>query len=132
MRSCPHKFSQARATKAAKLCQPCYRDWEAAHRLHRLALAVLSDASSRYSIPRVRFDIEEVTEDTCLFFYRFTHAQLRRLQKAFQLPDVICTGGGIHARNAVVWKGCVSHSIGVSKSMAVHLRYLWPMAERAE
>ncbi|ETI54939.1 hypothetical protein F441_02303 [Phytophthora nicotianae CJ01A1] len=56
-------------------------DWEAAHRLHRLALAVLNDASPRYSIPRVRFDIEEVTEDTCLFF---------------------------------------------------HLRYLWPMAERAE
>ncbi|ETI50598.1 hypothetical protein F443_05887, partial [Phytophthora nicotianae P1569] len=37
-------------------------DWEAAHRLHRLALAVLSDASPRYSIPGVRFDIEEVTE----------------------------------------------------------------------
>ncbi|ETK79721.1 hypothetical protein L915_14442, partial [Phytophthora nicotianae] len=34
-------------------------DGEAAHRLHRLALALLSDASPRYSIPRVRFDIEE-------------------------------------------------------------------------
>ncbi|ETL80671.1 hypothetical protein L917_18857, partial [Phytophthora nicotianae] len=73
-------------------------DWEAAHRLHRLALAVLSDASSRYSIPRVCFDIQEVTEDMCLFFYRFTHAQLRRLQKAFQLPDVIRTEGEGHSR----------------------------------
>ncbi|KAF1789337.1 hypothetical protein GQ600_22006 [Phytophthora cactorum] len=57
--------------------------------------------------PQVQFNIDDFTEDTCLFFYRFTHQQLRKLQVLFRLPDVIRTGG--HSLlAAAVWKGYVS------------------------
>ncbi|ETL82268.1 hypothetical protein L917_17551 [Phytophthora nicotianae] len=71
-------------------------DWERASRLRLQGLSLLYDASRRLSIPRVRFDIEDFTDDTCLTFYRFTHAQLHRLQDCFGLPDVIRTGS--HSR----------------------------------
>ncbi|EGZ07513.1 hypothetical protein PHYSODRAFT_439369, partial [Phytophthora sojae] len=67
-------------------------DWEAASRLRHSALLLLSEAKPRYSFPRVRFDINNVTDDTCLLFYRFTQRHLRRLQASFQLPDVTRTG----------------------------------------
>ncbi|ETL35734.1 hypothetical protein L916_12166 [Phytophthora nicotianae] len=71
-------------------------DWERASRLRLQGLSLLYDASRRFSIPRVRFDIEDFTDDTCLTFYRLTHAQLHRLQDCFGLPDVIRTGS--HSR----------------------------------
>ncbi|EGZ22590.1 hypothetical protein PHYSODRAFT_330351 [Phytophthora sojae] len=49
-----------------------HRDWEAASRLRHSALLLLSEASPRYSIPRVRFDINNVTDDTCVLFYHPT------------------------------------------------------------
>ncbi|EGZ07741.1 hypothetical protein PHYSODRAFT_528012 [Phytophthora sojae] len=61
-------------------------DWEAASRLRHSALLLLSEATRRYSMPRARFDINNVTDDTCLLFYRFTQRHLRRLQASFQLP----------------------------------------------
>jgi hypothetical protein len=77
-------------------------DWEAAARIRRCGLAMLYESRPQFSLPRVRFDIEEITEDMCLFYYRFTHRQLRRLQALFGPTDVVHAGSHSFVRAAVV------------------------------
>ncbi|KAF1779279.1 hypothetical protein GQ600_2535 [Phytophthora cactorum] len=86
----------ARELLEASALKQLHGDWEVASKLRRYGLALLYDSISRHSIPQVQFNIDDFTEDTCLFFYRFTHRQLRKLQVLFRLPDVIRTGG--HSR----------------------------------
>ncbi|KAG4038502.1 hypothetical protein PC123_g25935 [Phytophthora cactorum] len=86
----------ARELLEASALKQLHGDWEVASKLRRYSLALLYDSIPRHSIPQVQFNIDDFTEDTCLFVYRFTHRQLRKLQVLFRLPDVIRTGG--HSR----------------------------------
>ncbi|EEY68221.1 uncharacterized protein PITG_04637 [Phytophthora infestans T30-4] len=67
-------------------------DWETISRLRYRGLTLLYDSKPRFSLLGVRFDVNDVTDDTFLTFYKLTHRQLRRLQASFKLPDVIRTG----------------------------------------
>ncbi|KAF4143155.1 hypothetical protein GN958_ATG07648 [Phytophthora infestans] len=73
----------------ASLVQRLRGNWEVASRLRHHGLVLLVESKPKFSLPRVRFYIDDVTDDSCLIFYRFTRRQLRRLLAAFGLPDVI-------------------------------------------
>ncbi|KAG7376108.1 hypothetical protein PHYPSEUDO_014444 [Phytophthora pseudosyringae] len=67
----------------ASSLEQLHGDWEAAARLRRYGLAMLYNCRPRFSLPRVRSDMDGITDDTWLFYYRFTHRKLRRLQASY-------------------------------------------------